>query len=200
MLFATEPFTSQLVSSNLKEYREHLTWIKHRPSNFANAHYMHMKYTEDIIVFGDKRPTFNRQMMPRTSPRIAEAQKGNSMEHRTSKSAVSFKSMLAPRSWKVYDAKVKNPSDYLNFSAVVNNSKEKTIHPTQKPVSLLEYLIKTYTNQGETVLDNCMGSGSTGVAAVKLNRSFIGMELDETYFDIAKKRINDKQSTETSLF
>ncbi|WP_056963256.1 DNA methyltransferase, partial [Levilactobacillus spicheri] len=135
VLFGTEPFTSQLVGSNLKWYREHLTWIKHRPSNFANAKYMHMKYTEDIIVFGSKRPTFNRQMMRRESPRIGEMQHGNSKRHNT-KSQVSFNTKYAPRSWNVYDANWKNPSDYLKFSAVANNSKEKTDHPTQKPVKL----------------------------------------------------------------
>lgn len=196
VLFATEPFTSQLVSSNLKWYLEHLVWIKHRASNFATAHYMHMKYTEDIIVFGDKRPTFNRQMKPRTSPRIAQAQRGNSMEHGTP-SQVSFSTQYKPRSWKIYDANLKNPSDYLSFPAVVNNSKEKTIHPTQKPVKLLEYLIKTYTNKDETVLDNCMGSGSTGVAAVRLGRQFIGYELEDEYFKIASDRIDEAvRSTE----
>ena len=189
VLFATEPFTSQLVSSNLNDYREHLTWIKHRPSNFMAAKYVHMKYTEDIIVFGNGRTKFNRQMMPRTSPRIAEAQNGDSMMHSTP-SEVSLSTQFEPRSWNHYDAKLKNPSDYLVFPAVVNNSIEKTKHPTQKPVKLLEYLVKTYSDENDTVLDNCMGSGSTGVACVNLDRNFIGMELDKDYFKIASDRLN----------
>ena len=193
VLFATEPFTSQLVSSNLNDYREHLTWIKHRPSNFMAAKYVHMKYTEDIIVFGNGRTTFNRQMMPRTSPRIAEAKKGNSMRHSTP-SEVSLSTQLEPVSWDHYDAKLKNPMDYIKIPAVAPNAKEKAKHPTQKPVKLLEYLIKTYSNEGETILDNTMGSGSTGVAAIDLNRNFIGYELDDEYFEIAKRRISEARN------
>lgn len=190
VLFGTEPFTSQLVGSNLRGYREHLTWIKHRASNFANAKYMHMKYTEDIIVFGYHKPTFNRQMQPRTSSRVEEGQHGNSKLW-NKPSEVSFVTKHEAPSWRKYDPKLKNPTDYLKFPAVVGNSKERTKHPTQKPVKLLEYLIKTYTNEGELVLDNTMGSGSTGVACVNTKRDFIGMELEQDYFDIATKRIDE---------
>lgn len=195
VLFGTEPFTSQLVGSNLKGYREHLTWIKHRPSNFANAKYMHMKYTEDIIVFGYHKPTFNRQMMRRTSPRIRELQKNGWVKKTTSESNVSFKSFKGNGEIdsKIYSPNFKNPSDYLEFPAVVNNSKEKTDHPTQKPIKLLKYLIKTYTNPGELVLDNCMGSGSTGVSCVETGRNFIGMELDQHYFEVSQQRIKRAQ-------
>jgi len=193
VLFATEPFTSQLVSSNLKWYREHLTWIKHRPSNFAAAKYRHMKYTEDIITFGNGSGTYNPQMQKRISPRIAEMQKNNFIMTTKKKSEVSFKSDRKPQDSKKLDAKLRFPMDYLTFPAVVNNSKEKTIHPTQKPVKLLEYLIKTYTCEGETVLDNCMGSGSTGVAAINLGRSFIGYEIDDDYFRIAEQRIMEEK-------
>lgn len=189
VLFGTEPFTSQLVGSNLRGYREHLTWIKHRASNFANAKYMHMKYTEDIIVFGYHKPTFNRQMQPRTASRVEEGQHSNSKQW-NKPSEVSFATKYEGQSWRKYDPKLKNPTDYLKFPGVVSNSKERTKHPTQKPVKLLEYLIKTYTNKGELVLDNTMGSGSTGVAAVNLNRDFIGYELEQDYFDIATDRIN----------
>ena len=92
-----------------------------------------------------------------------------------------------------YDSKFKYPKNILNHKTVFNRSKEKTPHPTQKPVALLEYLIKTYTNEGEVVLDNCMGSGSTGVACVNTNRNFIGIELDKDYFNIAKQRITGNQ-------
>lgn len=191
VLFATEPFTSQLVSSNLKWYREHLTWIKHRASNFASAKYRHMKYTEDIITFGSGSGTYNPQMQKRISPKFAELQKNNWIMPARKKNEISFQSDGKSIDSKKWDAKLRFPMDYLVFPAVVNNSKEKTIHPTQKPVKLLEYLIKTYSNENDTVLDNCMGSGSTGVAAVNLNRSFIGMELDCDYFKIAEQRINE---------
>jgi len=191
VLFGTEPFTSVLVGSNRGGYREHLTWIKHRPSNFANASYMHMKYTEDIIVFGYRKPTFNKQMQPRLSPRIEQMHKTHWIKKPTNSSDVSFVGKMGYIDSNIYSATKKNPTDYLNFPAVVNNSHEYNKHPTQKPVKLLEYLIKTYTNENETVLDNTMGSGSTGVAAVNLNRDFIGYELDKDYFDIATKRINE---------
>lgn len=200
VLFGTEPFTSQLVSSNLKWYREHLTWIKHRPSNFAAAKHLHMKYTEDIIVFGSGSGTYNPQMQKRISPRISEMQKSNwVLSSPCKKSVVSFNSERNPINSNRWDSKLRYPMDYLKFPAVVNNSKEKTIHPTQKPVKLLEYLIKTYSNESDLILDNCMGSGSTGVACVNLDRNFIGIELDDDYFKIAKDRIKiaeDEKVTE----
>lgn len=191
VLFATEPFTSQLVSSNLKWYREHLTWIKHRASNFTSAKYRHMKYTEDIITFGNGSGTYNPQMQERISSRVAQGQKNNWIMPTQKKSEISFKSDRKPLDSKKWDAKLRFPMDYLIFPAVVGNSKEKTIHPTQKPVKLLEYLINTYSNENDTVLDNCMGSGSTGVAAANLGRSFIGYEIDDDYFRIAEQRINE---------
>ena len=100
-----------------------------------------------------------------------------------------MQTLYEPKDWKEYDAKFKNPMDYIEIPSVVSNSKEKVNHPTQKPVKLLEYLIKTYTNEGEIVLDNCMGSGSTGVACINTNRKFIGIEKDDKYFNVAEDRI-----------
>ena len=189
VLTATEPFTSKLIMSNLSLFKEKLTWIKHRATNFAAAKHRHMKYTEDVVVFGRSGSTYNRQMVPRKSERIAQAHKTNWVKKPTANSAVSFVSGQGFVDSKRYDADFKNPTDYFEIPAVVNNSHEKTKHPTQKPVKLLEYLIKTYSNEGETILDNTMGSGSTGVAAINLNRKFIGFELDDEYFEIAKERI-----------
>lgn len=194
VLFCIEPFTSALVMSNVKEFREKLTWEKHKPSNIGNAKYMHLKYSEDIIVFAHKKSTYNPQMQPRTSDRVRQAQKGNSKQWRTNRKEtgeVSFATQYQPRDWKSFDADWKYPSNIIKIPAVVSNSKEKCDHPTQKPVALLEYLIKTYTNEGDTILDNCMGSGSTGVACVNTKRSFIGIELNEEYFKIAEKRIKE---------
>ena len=193
VLFGNEPFTSKLVLSNLDWFREKLTWQKHKPSNIGNAKYMHLKYSEDIVCFSKGRCTYNPQMQPRISDRVRQAQKGKSKQWRTNRKdaqEVSFATQYAPRDWKTFNADWKYPSNVLTFPAVVSNSREKLPHPTQKPVALLEYLIKTYTNEGETVLDNCMGSGTTGVACVNLNRSFIGIELNDNYFKIAEERIN----------
>ena len=190
VLFGTEPFTSKLILSNVNEFREKLTWIKHRASNFMAAKTKHLKYTEDLVVFGNGKVTYNKQKVARESPRVKEMQNHNCIR-KGSPSIVSNGSYLKPISYKKYSPDFKNPTDYLKFPAIANNSKEKTKHPTQKPVALLEYLVKTYSNKGETVLDNCMGSGSTGVACVNLGRSFIGMELDDEYFEIAQKRIDE---------
>lgn len=194
VLFCIEPFTSALVMSNVKEFREKLTWEKHKPSNIGNAKYMHLKYSEDIIVFAHKKSTYNPQMQPRTSDRVRQAQKGNSKQWRTNRKEtgeVSFATQYQPRDWKSFDADWKYPSNIIKIPAVVSNSKEKCDHPTQKPVALLEYLIKTYSNEGDTILDNCMGSGSTGVACVNTKRNFIGIELNDEYFTIAEKRIKE---------
>lgn len=197
VLFCIEPFTSALVISNVKEFREKLTWEKHKPSNIGNAKYMHLKYTEDIIVFAHKKCTYNPQMQPRTSDRVRQAQKGNSKQWRTNrkeKGEVSFATQYQPRDWNSFDADWKYPSNIIKIPAVVSNSKEKCDHPTQKPVALLRYLIKTYTNEGDTVLDNCMGSGTTAIACIKEKRHFIGFELNEYYYNKALKRIKNEQS------
>lgn len=193
-LFATEPFTSALIMSNPKLFKEKLTWIKHRPSNFAIAKYRHLKYTEDIVVFGKPGTTYNRQMIPRKSQRMKQMhQSGWVTPADVRISEVAFATKRKSISSLRWDADYKNPMDYIEIPCVVNNSKEKTIHPTQKPVKLLKYLIETYSNEGETVLDNCMGSGSTGVAAVELGRDFIGYELDQQFFEIAESRIKETE-------
>ena len=199
-LTGIEPFTSQIISNNIKYFREKLVWVKHKPSNIGNAKVMHLKYFEDIVIFCKGKPTYNPQMQPRISDRVRQAQKGKSKQWRTNRKdtqEVSFATEYKPRDWNTFDANYKYPSNVISIPAVVSNSKEKVGHPTQKPVALMEYLIKTYTNEGETVLDNTMGSGTTGVACKQLNRSFIGIEMDDKYFEIAKKRINDANPTVT---
>ena len=192
VLFATQPFTSNLIMSNPNKFKECITWIKHKASNFGNAKIMHLKYTEDILVFGGTKRIYNPQMQPRKSTRVKEAQKGNSKNWNTQRhntSEVSFATDYKPREWTDYNADFKLPPNYIEIPAVVSNSREKVDHPTQKPIKLLEYLIKTYSNEGNLVLDNTMGSGSTGVACKINNRKFIGIEKEEKYFNIAKKRI-----------
>ena len=132
----------------------------------------------------------------RISNRIRQAQKGNAKHKQTfyEWSSKVYFSTYKPRDWFLFNADLKFPSSIIKIPAVVSNSKEKVRHPTQKPVKLLEYLIKTYTNEGDVVLDSFMGSGTTGVACINTGRRFVGMELDEKYFNIAKKRI--KEATE----
>ena len=134
-------------------------------------------------------------MQPRDCPRVKQGQQNNYMEKRKvirkDNSEVILHSDFESRSFDVYNANEKNPSTIIYNPIVESNSHEKFDHPTQKPIKLLEYLIKTYSNEGELVLDNTCGSGSTIIAAINTKRSYIGFELDETYFKIAQKRIDD---------
>jgi len=173
-LFGQEPFSSIMRLSNLKMYRYDWTWIKDSGTGFLNAHRMPLKNRELISVFYKKLPLYNPQMRKGFKPYDIKQGKTKSSNYGKQTGA------LTKSSGERY------PLETINFK----RDKDK-FHPTQKPVALLEYLIKTYTNENETVLDNTMGSGSTGVAAVNLNRDFIGYELDQDYFEIATKRINE---------
>lgn len=142
---------------------------------------MPLKAHENILIFYDKLPTYN--------PQKTFGHKYYRAIHNKSSTNYGKKNDYAET---ICEDGSRYPVDVIKF-AQCNCSKDKPIHPTQKPVDLLEYLIKTYTNEGETVLDNCMGSGSTGVACVNTNRNFIGIELDEHYFEVAKNRIEQAQ-------
>lgn len=170
VLFGSEPFSSALRMSNIEQYKYDWYWKKARPVNHINARKMPMRFIETISVFYKKQPVFNRNK--KENPIVTTS---------TTKNTVYGASINGYRRYVEFDAKF----DLLPFG------KDGGFHPTQKPVALLEYLIRTYTNEGETVLDNCMGSGSTGVACVNTNRNFIGIELDENYYEIAKKRIEE---------
>lgn len=124
-------------------------------------------------------------------------QKGGSKKWNTVRrdgEEVSCQTQYEPKEWSEYNSEVKYPSTVINIPAVASNSREKVKHPTQKPVALMEYLIRTYTNEGMTVLDNCFGSGTTGVACANTGRKFIGIEMDEKYFEIAKNRVESAYS------
>lgn len=176
VLFGNEPFSSLLITSNLKGFKYRLDWNKKIPSGMSYAKYRPMQQTEDICIFTSKgeKSVYHPQMVKREKP---------------IKSGGVKPSQSAPIKYKAKDFKktydYKNPTTLLEFDKVRKGS----LHPTQKPVALLEYLIKTYTQEGETVLDFTMGSGSTGVACKNTNRNFIGIELDDKYFEIAKNRI-----------
>jgi site-specific DNA-methyltransferase (adenine-specific) len=194
VLTAKQPFTSVLVNSNLKLYREHLIWIKHKPTNFANGKYMHLNYTEDIIVFGKGKTTYNPIMQERKSERVKQSQNGKSKNWRSkpkTENEVAFSTDYEPREWTCYNADKKLPMNYIKIPSVVSNSREKVNHPTQKPIALMEYLVSTYSNENDIVLDNCMGSNTTGLACQRLNRQFIGIEKEKAYYDISVKRLSE---------
>lgn len=176
VLFAAQPFTTQLISSNLRAFRYCWYWLKNQPTGFTYARYQPMRKVEDICVFYKKRPTYNPQGLRPIENAKAKRKKDTGREsiYRTD----TLMKEYTPR-WTNW------PKNVLQFNT------ERGLHPTQKPVPLLEYLIKTYTNEGETVLDNCMGSGSTGVACKRTDRRFIGIEQDLNYFKIAQKRIEE---------
>ena len=173
LLFAQLPFDKILAMSAPDILRYEWIWEKHQGTGHLNAKKMPMKAHENILVFYKALPTYNPQMRS-GKPYICKSGVGSS-NYREQKSVVT------ENNGERY------PLDVLKFQS------EKGLHPTQKPVPLLEYLVKTYTNPGEVVLDNCMGSGSTGVACVNTGRGFIGMELDAVYFEIAKNRIEEAQ-------
>lgn len=174
VLFSIQPFTTKLIQSNLKDFRYCWYWKKNNKTGAPFAKVQPMRCIEDICVFYSKAPTYNPQGLVKLKkpiykkPRhtaIYAGKKNGSVQHYTN-----------------------YPSHLLEFKGCGFGG-DKRFHPTQKPVPLLEYLIKTYTNPGETVLDNCMGSGSTGEACLNTGRQFIGIELDRKYFDIAEKRL-----------
>ena len=180
VLTASQPFTSALVMSNPSMYKHEWIWIKNRGSNFANTVREPMKEHESVVFFSRGRWTYNKQMQERTgsgSDRV--------------KYEVAFKSesdnyrKFEGRDHKKLPEK-RVPSSWQKFNTEVG------LHPTQKPVALMEYLIRTYTNEGEAVLDNCMGSGTTGIACLNTGRKFIGIEKDDKDFEIAEHRINAK--------
>ena len=163
-------------------------WNKRFSGNFTLAKYQPMKIHEDICVFSKKTATYIPQMTQRSKPIVNGGNKCASESAR-------FGSKYTKEGFKkTYTEKY--PESILMYSS---RAEKRGLHPTQKPVALFEYLIKTYTNPGELVLDNCMGSGTTGVACQHLNRNFIGIELDETYFNIAKNRIENAHE-EKELF
>lgn len=192
VLFGSQPFTTKLINSNIKNYKEELIWLKNKAGSGFQLNQKHQKIHENIIVFSlSNTYTYNPQKWLIAEKEFitqrktfSEVEVGNNIYgkiKRTRKPDTGERNPLSIVSCRVpfTPQKSKSYSDEVDLR----------LHPTQKPVALLEYLIKTYTNEGETVLDNCMGSGSTGIACLNTNRNFIGIELDENYFNIAEERI-----------
>ena len=174
VLFGNEPFSSNLRVSNIKNYRYDWIWHKSSCSNFLNANKQPFFKAENISVFYKKQPTYNPQKS-KWKPYKTSKHDWNPTQQKYGVSKI----------LEVVNDGDRFPDTILNYKSA------KGLHPTQKPVDLLEYLIKTYTNENEIILDFTMGSGSTGVACVNTNRSFIGIELDRDYFNIAKERIEN---------
>lgn len=191
-LFASSKFTIKLAASNFEQYKYKWVWLKNTVANFIHAKNKPLSKYEEILIFsggvvshGNKSPSrmrYNPQgLKPCYSPKSVKR-----------KSAATF--AISP---KEYTQRQTNyPTDVLEFTTVPNSRRS---HPNEKPVALLEYLIKTYSNEGEVILDATMGSGSCGVAAVNTNRSFIGIEKDEKYFEIASKRIKEAEEVRDGI-
>ena len=177
VLFAQTPFDKVLGSSNLKMLRYEWIWEKEQGTGGLNVNKMPLKKTENILVFYKKLPTYNPQMTQGKPYTIKRAYVSSEIYGRTG----------TKDGYITKNEGLRHPTNILKFNRELKNR----LHPTQKPVALLEYLIKTYTKEGEVVLDNCMGSGSTGVACLNINRKFIGIEKDEEYFEIACNRIKE---------
>jgi len=177
VLTASQPFTSALIMSNVKMFKYCWVWEKSKSTNFLNAKKQPLRKHEDICVFYRKQPNYNPQMT------LGQPYDKGVRKDQLSGSYGDFKPKHVRSDGERY------PTDVFYFKTA--ESEGRVWHPTQKPVALMEYLIKTYTNEGETVLDFTMGSGTTGVAAKSLNRKFIGIELDEAYFNIANERIEN---------
>ena len=177
VLTASQPFTSALVMSNINMFKYEWVWNKNRGTGFQIVKYKPLVSHESVLIFGKGRITYNPQMRERDKPRLSK-NNGTTRQMTVSKGeSYTGKEPLKKR----------YPITSLEFS---NNNQKDKIHPTQKPVALFEYLIKTYTNKGDLVLDNCIGSGTTAIACINTNRNFIGIELQEEYYKLAINRVN----------
>ena len=184
VLFGSEPFSSHLRLSNLKNYKYDWLWIKSKGQGFFNAKKMPLKTIETISVFYKKIPTYKPQGIKAYGKIITNPiGKLDNTVHISGHNGGNVKAKKYVREFTNY------PRQELFFGVV-----GRPLHPTQKPVELMEYLIKTYTNEGETVLDNCMGSGTTAIASMRTGRNYIGFELDEEYYKVAQQRIIDENN------
>lgn len=186
VLTAAQPFTTQVIASNISEFRYCWYWDKRAVTGFANAKLQPLRCVEDVVVFYGSRPTYNPQGLVRISKTRSNSATVGGDSVRTNTAASSDKGSLRTAGAEYVQEFTNYPKQLLEIS----RDREK-VHPTQKPVALMEYLIRTYTNPGDVVLDNCMGSGTTGVAALRAGRRFIGIERDSDYFAICQKRIGE---------
>jgi site-specific DNA-methyltransferase (adenine-specific) len=177
VLFGSQPFTTDLINSNRKDFRYEIIWDKKMVTGFATCKVQPMKCHENIIVFYSKKPTYNPQLRAVKKPfgKILDGVKSENYGDlvNNGKRGVGY------------------PKTIIEFSKPNNLSKDGNLHPTQKPIGLIEWLVKTYTNENDLVLDNCAGSGTTSIACLNTNRQFIVMEKEQKYYDIILNRVGD---------
>jgi site-specific DNA-methyltransferase (adenine-specific) len=183
-LTASQPFTTTLINSNFKNFKYCLVWNKDKAGNFALAKKRPLISHEDIVVFYKKQPTYNPQMTESRSNRDRTKEYKRKESNSVSMASGVYKAA------KDHNEKLRYPKSILDFKKQWRP--QDSLHPTQKPVDLFAYLIRTYTNEGDLVLDNCMGSGTTAIAALRTGRQFIGFELEREYVEIANKRIDNE--------
>lgn len=188
ILTGRQPFTSRLILSNPSLFKYELIWQKEKGTDFGNSNIKPLNSHENICVFYNKRPTYNKQML-KGKPYVRRNNKTNR------ENSLSYKS---DTSGTFINDGNRTPISVIKISRDSAN-KGKNLHPTQKPVALFEYLIKTYTNEGELVLDNAIGSGTTAIACLNTNRNYIGFELDEEIYKIATKRVKDHIKQESLI-
>jgi site-specific DNA-methyltransferase (adenine-specific) len=180
VLTASQPFTSALVMSNIKMFKYEWIWEKSRPTGFFTAKKMPMKIHENILVFYKNQPTYNPEKIMADENKIDRRKTLNP----------TYNPYIGVNKERVTDSGMRYPLTIQTFNSV----SEKGQHPTQKPVALFEYLIKTYTNEGDIVLDNCAGSGTTAIACLNTNRNYILIEKEPKYCEIIKKRILERSN------
>jgi len=181
VLFGSQPFTTDLIQSNRKYFKYSLVWNKNVPTGMSSAKYRAMKYHEDILVFYRNQPTYN----PIMKERVGVGKACYNYDHYCGDN----NHIQLAKVKKKYDPDFVQPSSVLDFKVVPNRNGK--LHPTQKPVELIEYLIKTFSNENDIILDNCAGSGTTLVGAKNLKRQFIGIENDKQYYDICVDRLGN---------
>ena len=186
VLFGNEPFSSHLRLSNLKNYKYDWIWKKPRGTGHLNVKRQPLRDVENISVFYKKQCLYNPQL---SKGEPYSALKGGKNSRVSQAGDTTYGKFMNGAEYRNDNDGFRYPKQVISFGVVERG----TLHPTQKPVDLLEYLIKTYTNEGEVILDNCMGSGSTGVACLNTNRRFIGIELEEKYFNIAVDRMKNRK-------
>lgn len=196
VMTASQPFTTTLIASNIKMFKYCWVWEKNRPTNFAHAKNKPMKKHEDVLVFSSGTTVHSSQSsnrMPYYPQGLKKIEAKTVFKKDSEKTDAFFSDRPSHREF------IRDNTGYPN-SILKFSTDQLGLHPTQKPVALMEYLIKTYTNENETVLDFTMGSGTTGVACVNTNRRFIGIELDENYYNIAKERIQTEKKSDLLSF
>lgn len=189
VLTASQPFTSALVMSNVKWFKYEWIWDKVLPSGFQNSRNIPMKRHENVCVFYDKKPTYNPQMVAREKPRKNVQPKTQSLSNRMTSTK---------KTGEVWFNTHRFPTSLLSFSNA-DRTVGNHVHPTQKPVALFEYLIKTYTNPGDLILDNCAGSGTTGIAAINTDRAAILIEKEADYCVKIRNRVLNHVRAETAV-